>query len=93
MKINVWPFNVEKTSLGFWEDYFDNHISIFNIVIYGENAMHWAVNIKLKKGYFCFRLPLKCFKHWHPLYCYFSPDATPCHRNVKWFWGKAAKGY
>ena len=47
------------------------------ITIYGQNAMHWAVNIKIPKCYICFRLPLRCFGKWWPLYLYISENATP----------------
>jgi hypothetical protein len=75
--------------LSFWHNFFGGHWSFGPIVVYGENAMHWAVNIKMRGGYFCFRLPLRCHGRWWPLYCYFSPDATPqgAIRNGRWFWG------
>lgn len=74
-------------NLGWKQAFFGGHLNIFNITIYGENAMHWAVNIKFKRGYFCFRLPIKCFGQWWPLYCYFSPDATPTEATW-WGWGR-----
>ena len=56
----------------------DGHIDVFNITIYGENAMHWGVTIHTNRfGYVCFRLPLRCFGSWWPLYFYLSPNATP----------------
>jgi len=61
----------------FWEKYFGGHINIGPIVIYGENAMHWAINIKTRWGYICFRLPLRCFGRWWNLYFYISPNGTP----------------
>lgn len=63
--------------LNFWERYFGGHISLGPLVIYGENAMHWAVNIRSPWGWVCFRLPVRCFGRWWPLYFYVSPDATP----------------
>ena len=55
-----------------------SYINIGNITIYGRNAMHFGVTIHTKKwGYICFRLPLRCFGRWWPLYLYFSPNATP----------------
>lgn len=54
------------------------HITIGPVIIYGANAMHWAVNIKTKRwGWVCFRLPFRCFGKWWPLYFYCSPDGTP----------------
>lgn len=72
-------FNRKKyRSLTWWENFMGGHISIGPITIYGENAMHWAVNVKTKRwGYICFRLPFRCFGRWHPLYFYVSPNGTP----------------
>jgi len=61
----------------FGEKYFGSHVNLGPITIYGENAMHWAVNIKLRRSFLCFRLPFRCFGKWWPLYFYLSPDATP----------------
>jgi hypothetical protein len=60
-----------------FERFLGGHINIFNITIFGRNAMHWGVDIRFKTGYLCFRLPLFCFGKWWPLYIRFSPDATP----------------
>lgn len=57
--------------------FLDGHWKFKNITVYGRNAMMWGVTIHTKKyGYICFRLPLPCHG-WHPLYLYFSPNATP----------------
>lgn len=65
-------------TLSWQENFFGGHINIGNITIYGENAMHWAVNIRNTPwGYVCFRLPIRCFGQWWPLYLYASPNATP----------------
>jgi len=64
--------------LSWFENFMGGHVSIFNITIYGENAMHWGVTISTKRwGYICFRLPVRCFGDWHKLYFYCSPNATP----------------
>lgn len=64
--------------LSWWENFMGGHITIlWFITIYGENAMHWAVNIRIPKTYVCFRLPFRCFGKWHPLYFYISKDGTP----------------
>ena len=56
---------------------FRGHLNVGPITIYGRNAMHWAVNIRSKWGWICFRLPFRCFGRWWPLYFYISPNATP----------------
>lgn len=62
----------------FMARYFGGHVSIGPITIYGENAMHWGVEIRVcRKGWLCFRLPFLCYSRWWPLYLYFSPNATP----------------
>lgn len=54
------------------------HIRIGRIVIYGMNAMQWAVNIPTKRwGTICFRLPLPCYGKFPSLYFYISPNGTP----------------
>ena len=62
------------------------HIDIGNVTIYGENAMHWGVEIKLRNGWLCFRLPFLCYGHWWKLYLYFSPNATP--QRATFIWGQ-----
>jgi hypothetical protein len=71
------------------ENHLGGHFTVGNITVFGENAMHWAVNIRTRRGILCFRLPLRCFGRWWPLYCYFSPDGTP-NAATKWLWGKPA---
>lgn len=62
----------------FWERYFGGHLTLGPITVYGENAMHWGVDIYTKRwGYICFRLPFRCYGIWWPLYFYVSPNATP----------------
>lgn len=70
-----------------FEKYFSEHWDFGRITVYGENAMHWGVTVKLKKAYLCFRLPLRCYGKWWPLYCYVSPNATPS-AATKHFFGK-----
>lgn len=78
-------FNKKYPSLSFYENFLSGYWTIGPIIIYGENAMHWAINIRIKgKGYLCFRLPLRCFGRWWKMYLYLSPDATP--NSAKWGW-------
>lgn len=67
-----------RKRLPFWERYFGGHLHIGRVTVFGENAMHWAINIRTDRwGYICFRLPVRCFGGWWPLYFYCSPDGTP----------------
>jgi len=71
-------FRKKYPALSFAENFLGGHINIGTVTIYGENAMHWAINIKTSRwGYVCFRLPFRCFGGWWPLYFYLSPNATP----------------
>lgn len=57
---------------------FGGHVSIGRLTVFGRNAMHWGVTFQTRRwGYLCFRLPLRCFGRWWPLYFYCSPNATP----------------
>jgi len=74
----------EYRSLSWWENFMGGHVSFGPVTIFGENAMHWAVNIKTKRwGYICFRLPLRCFGQWWPVYFYCSPNGTPWAATFK----------
>lgn len=73
-----WKDKVESGCDWLLNKLFSSHLSIGPLTVFGRNAMHWAVNIKTEKyGYVCFRLPLRCFGRWWPLYLYCSPNATP----------------
>lgn len=87
-KIKAEDYDKYKDSgwIGMWDCHFmafcENHLrghkNIGPVTLYGENAMHWAINIRTKRfGYICFRLPFRCFGSWWPLYFYVSPNATP----------------
>ena len=76
-------FKKKYPSLSFAENFLGGHFEIGPITIYGENAMHWAINIETKWGYVCFRLPVRCFGKWWPLYFYISPNGTPSAATFK----------
>lgn len=78
-KMRIWGIHKRYKDLGWFENFMSGSVSLFNhrIVFFGENAMHWAVNIRTKWGYVCFRLPFRCFGKWWSLYFYISPDGTP----------------
>lgn len=81
-----WP------DLSFAENFLSEHWKLGPITLFGENAMHWAFQIRCRGGYLCCRLPLRCFGHWWPLYCYWSRNGTPASAD-RWFWGRRAMGY
>lgn len=71
-------FKKRYPTMSFAENFLGGHVKLGPICVYGENAMHWGVNIKTRRwGYICFRLPFRCFKRWWHLYFYLSPNATP----------------
>jgi len=85
-------FKKKYPGLSFAENFLGGHICIGPITIFGENAMHWGVDIRIKRwGFICFRLPFRCFKRWWPLYFYVSPNGTPQHATF-WLFGKKKKG-
>ena len=66
-----------------WIDkHLHGHWELGPITLYGQNAMHWAINIKLPRCYLCFRLPVRCFRRWWPLYLYISNNATPSNATL-----------
>lgn len=85
-------FKKRYPSLSFAENFLGGHISLGPVTIFGENAMHWAVVIKTRTGFLSFRLPLRCFGAWWPLYCFHSPDGTP-NKATWWGWGRKARGF
>jgi len=76
--MRIWGINKRYNSLSWLENFMSGHVNLWKITIYGENAMNWAVNIRIGKGHLCFTLPT-----WRRVikkdgwYVYFSPDATP----------------
>jgi len=73
----------DATKIGWLGRNLGGHINIGPITIYGANAMHFAVNIRTRWGYVCFRLPLRCFGIWWHAYFYISRDATPFNARFK----------
>jgi len=61
-----------------WQDrLFQGHWSLGPLVIFGANAMHWAVNLRVGKQWWCFHPTTNTFGECWPWYFYISPDATP----------------
>ncbi len=61
-----------------WIKHFGGHVNLGPVTVHGENAMHWGVTVWTRRwGFVCFRLPVRCFGRWWPLYLYASPNATP----------------
>ena len=74
--------------MGFLERHFGGSFSFTilgkRVTLYGFNAMHVAIDIRVSKYKFiCFHPPMRCFGVWWPWYLYASPDATPGRA----FWG------
>lgn len=89
----IWGITKKYKSLSWFENFMGGHLCIGPITIYGANAMRWAVNIKTKKGYLCFTLPVPSrirtnrdgYK-WLDWYAYLSPNGTPwaCTWYIGW---------
>ena len=61
-----------------WQDrLMQGHIRWGPVVLYGANAMHWAINVKIGRNYWCAHPPTRTFGGKWPGYFYVSPDATP----------------
>lgn len=78
-------------SFSWWENFFSGHINITKkITIYGENAMHWAIQIHTKRyGFIIFTLPIKTFGKYFGSHIYFSPNGTPwASTYYKSLWGE-----
>lgn len=85
-------FKKRYPALSFAENFLGGHVTLGPVTVFGENAMHWAVVIDMGKDYLSFRLPMRCFGAWWPLYCFRSPDGTPT-RATWWGWGRKACGF
>lgn len=55
---------------------FTGHVRVGPVVIYGANAMHYAINIRTREGYICAHPTTGRNDAW-PWYLYVSPNATP----------------
>lgn len=62
---------------------FDSHLSIGPVVMYGCNAMHFAIEVHTRWGYFVARPTTWHFGRWWRWYAYLSPNGTPDKRT----WG------
>lgn len=86
----LFPRHRVYSTFSWRENFLGGHVTIGPLTLYGENAMHWAVNIRSRWGYICFRLPLKCFGRWWRMYFYISPDATPSGATF-WLYGRRGR--
>lgn len=68
-----------------WQDrIFVGHFNIGRrITIYGANAMHWAINVRIFGTYVCFHPTTRTFGARWPWYFYISPNATPWAATFK----------
>lgn len=73
-----------------WQDrIFPGHIRFGGVVLYGANAMHWALDISTRWGYLCFHPTTRTFGGRWPWYLYLSPNATPW--AARWGFGPGYK--
>jgi len=72
-----------------WQDrWFVGHVSLWNrIVLYGANAMHWALNVRAFGWWWCFHPTTRTFGGCWPWYVYASRDATPSVEKCLFRWG------
>lgn len=56
---------------------FTGHWNWWRITVYGANAMHWALNLRTRWGWFCAHPTTRTFGGRWPWYVYLSPDGTP----------------
>ncbi len=76
--IKIWGIHRKYNALSWWENFMGGHISIGPLTIFGENAMHWAINFHTKRwGVVCLTLPLRCFGKYWGCHIYCSPSGTP----------------
>ena len=67
-----------------WQDrLFRGHVSVGPITIYGANAMHWAINLRIGKNYWCFHPRTRTYGGLWRAYFYVSPNATPWAAKFK----------
>lgn len=68
-----------------WQDrLFTGHVSLGPVVVYGANAMHWAVNVRALGHWWCWHPTTRTFGgHW-PAYFYLSKDGTPSAACFTW---------
>ena len=62
---------------GWWEQRFRGHWMCGPVTVYGWNAMHIAINIRMFGTYVCFHPTVRVSGYWWPWYFYISPNATP----------------
>lgn len=65
------------------QEHFGGHLNIGPLTIYGYNAMHVALNLRVFNTYVCFHPTWKVFGYWWPWYFYISPNATPWAATFK----------
>ncbi len=76
--MKIWGIHKKHPGLSWWENFMGGHFSIGNLTVFGENAMHWAIEWRSKKyGIIVFAPPIKTFGQYWGWHLYFSPNATP----------------
>jgi hypothetical protein len=74
----IWGITKKYKTFSWTESFMGGHINIGKIItIFGDNAMHWVLEIRTKKyGVICIRF-FTTRPNAHPLHIYFSPNGTP----------------
>ena len=61
-----------------WQDrWFQGHVCLGPLTIFGANAMHWCVQLSTRWGRLCFHPTTRTFGGRWPWYLYLSRNATP----------------
>lgn len=67
-----------------WQDrLFTGHVNVGPVTIFGANAMHWAVNIRIRGAWWCFHPRTRTFGGKWPAYFYISKDGTPSKATAR----------
>ncbi len=85
-EVTAWTYKTSGAKPGRWtERYLGGHFTVGPLTVFGDNAMHWAWQLRTPNGYVVARPP-SARSHRNPC-VYFSPDATPS--NALWGFGVA----
>jgi hypothetical protein len=86
MRVLRWLLYVvtPRTYPARWQDrLFRGHVSVGPVVLYGANAMHWAINVWAFGYWWCVHPRTRTFGGDWPAYFYVSRDATPTRARFR----------